>query len=53
MGRLLATVAGRMLNKVDQGTKDPLKILVHSTHDSTLAALCATFDVFDEKYVLA
>lgn len=50
MGRLLANVTVRMLNKVDQGNKDPLKILVHSTHDSTLAALCATFDVFDKKW---
>ncbi|KAL4073664.1 phosphoglycerate mutase-like protein, partial [Scleroderma citrinum] len=50
MGRLLADISARMLSKVVQGNKDPLKILVHSTHDSTLAALCATFDVFDEKW---
>jgi acid phosphatase len=26
------------------------KILVHSTHDTTLAGLCSTLDVFDEKW---
>lgn len=50
MGRLLADMTTKMGVKVEQGNKDPLKILVYSTHDSTLAALCSTFDVFDERY---
>lgn len=50
MGRLLADVSTKMQTKIEQGDKDPLKILVYSTHDSALAALCSTFDVFDEKY---
>ena len=50
MGRLLADMSTRMQAKINQGDKDPLKLLVYSTHDSTLAALCSTFDVFDEKY---
>ncbi|KAG6379653.1 histidine phosphatase superfamily [Boletus reticuloceps] len=50
MGRLLADVSTRMQTKIEQGDKDPLKVLVFTTHDSTLAALCSTFDAFDEKY---
>ncbi|KAF8122675.1 phosphoglycerate mutase-like protein [Boletus edulis] len=50
MGRLLADVSTRMQTKIEQGDKDPLKILVFTTHDSTLAALCSTFDAFDEKW---
>lgn len=50
MGRLLSDVSTKMQTKIVQEDKDPLKILVYSTHDSTLAALCSTFDVFDEKY---
>jgi acid phosphatase len=42
-----------MLNKldrkVDQGDKNPLKILVHATHDTAIAAIHQTLDVFDEK----
>ncbi|KAH7926267.1 phosphoglycerate mutase-like protein [Leucogyrophana mollusca] len=50
MGRLLDDVSQKMQHKVDHPSQDPMKILVHSTHDSTLAALCSTFDVFDEKW---
>ncbi|KAF8550160.1 phosphoglycerate mutase-like protein [Imleria badia] len=50
MGRLLADMTTKMQARVQQGEKNPLKILVYSTHDSTLAALCSTFDVFDEKW---
>ena len=50
MGRLLADMSTKMQTKIEQGDKNPLKILVYCTHDSTLAGLCSTFDVFDEKY---
>ena len=50
MGRLLADMSTKMQTKIKQGDKDPLKILAYSTHDATLAGLCSTFDVFDEKY---
>ncbi|KIJ14520.1 hypothetical protein PAXINDRAFT_12617 [Paxillus involutus ATCC 200175] len=50
MGRLLAEVSTKMQNKIEQAKADPLKILVYGTHDSTLAALCNTFDVFDDKW---
>ena len=32
-----------------EGEKDPLKILVHSTHDTALAGLLSTLDVYDDK----
>lgn len=51
MGRLLADVSEKMQHKARFGSKDPTKLLVHTTHDSTLAALLCTFDVFDEKFV--
>ena len=50
MGRLLGDVSQKMQTKIDRGVDDPLKILVHSTHDTCLAAICATLDVFDDKY---
>jgi len=50
MGPLLADLANKMQRKVDRGTQDPLRLLVHSTHDTALAALCATLDVFDDKW---
>ncbi|KIK94541.1 hypothetical protein PAXRUDRAFT_33465 [Paxillus rubicundulus Ve08.2h10] len=50
MGRLLAEVSTKMQNKIEKAKADPLKILVYSTHDSALAALCNTFDVFDDKW---
>ncbi|KAK7436892.1 hypothetical protein VKT23_018912 [Stygiomarasmius scandens] len=50
MGRLLEDLSRKMQNKVEHGEKDPLKILVHSTHDTALAGLTSTLDVFDEKW---
>lgn len=50
MGRLLDDMTRKMQHKVDNGTQDPLKILVHSTHDTALAALCSTLDVFDDQW---
>jgi len=50
MGRLLDDLARKMQTKVNQGDKDPLKILVHSTHDTGLAGLLSTLDVYDEKW---
>ncbi|KAG6865445.1 hypothetical protein C0991_002521 [Blastosporella zonata] len=50
MGRLLDDLTRKMQYKADNGSRDPLKVLVHSTHDTALAALCATLDVFDEQW---
>ena len=49
MGRLLDDLARKMHRKAEKGPEDPLKILVHSTHDTAIAALCSTLDVFDDK----
>ncbi|KAF5390113.1 hypothetical protein D9757_003824 [Collybiopsis confluens] len=49
MGRLLDDLATKMQQKVAQGDRDPLKIAVHSTHDTALAGLTSTLDVFDDK----
>ncbi|KAG2034004.1 histidine phosphatase superfamily [Suillus americanus] len=50
MGRLLADASEKMQRKIQPHSKDPTKLLVHTTHDSTLAALLCTFDVFDDKW---
>ncbi|KAJ7889718.1 histidine phosphatase superfamily [Mycena leptocephala] len=50
MGPLLQDLSTKMQKKVELGDEDPLKILVHSTHDTALAAMCSTLDVFDEKW---
>ncbi|KAJ3866489.1 histidine phosphatase superfamily [Lentinula novae-zelandiae] len=50
MGRLLDDLSTKMQHKAVHGDKDPLKILVHSTHDTALAGLASTLDVFDDKW---
>ncbi|KIM85708.1 hypothetical protein PILCRDRAFT_816911 [Piloderma croceum F 1598] len=50
VGRLLVDVSQKMQAKIDRDVDDPLKILVHSTHDTSLAAICATLDVFDDNW---
>ncbi|KAF8801095.1 phosphoglycerate mutase-like protein [Phlegmacium glaucopus] len=50
MGRLLEDLSRKMHHKAIYGSQDPLKILVHSTHDTALAGLCSTFDVFDDRW---
>ena len=52
MGRLLSDISQKMGTKATKGNEDPMKILVHSTHDTALAGLCNTLDVYDEKFVL-
>ncbi|KAJ7057838.1 histidine phosphatase superfamily, partial [Mycena amicta] len=50
MGPLLSDLSKKLQRKVERGASDPLKFLVHSTHDTALAAMCNTLDVFDEKW---
>lgn len=52
MGRLLEDMSKKMQKKVDHSAEDPMRLLIHSTHDTTLAGICATLDVFDEKCVI-
>lgn len=51
MGPLLSDLAAKMQTKAEKGDADPTKILIHSTHDTCLAGLANTLDIFDEKYV--
>lgn len=51
MGRLLGELSRKMQHKASYGEKDPLKIAVHACHDTSLAGLCQTLDVFDGRYV--
>ncbi|KAF5336555.1 hypothetical protein D9611_006525 [Ephemerocybe angulata] len=50
MGRLFDDMLSKMQRKVEQSEKDPLRILVHSTHDTAIAAIHQTLDVFDDKW---
>ncbi|TFK22143.1 phosphoglycerate mutase-like protein [Coprinopsis marcescibilis] len=50
MGRLLDDMMRKMQHRIAKPEQDPLKLLVHSTHDSGLAALCQTLDVYDERW---
>ena len=49
VGRMLDGLVRRMAHKQERGTLDALKILVHCTHDTGVAALLSTLDVFDDK----
>lgn len=51
MGRLLSDLAKKMQYKVDKPSADPLRLVVHSTHDTALAGLTSTLDVFDDKSI--
>ncbi|KAF8189862.1 histidine phosphatase superfamily [Mycena galopus ATCC 62051] len=50
MGPLLSDLANKMAKKAQLGAENPLKIMVHSTHDTALAAMLSTLDVFDDKW---
>jgi len=50
MGRLLEELGKKLAHKAENGAEDPLKILVHSTHDTGIAPLLQTLDVFDERW---
>ena len=52
MGPLLSDLTRKMQAKIEKGEADPTKILIHSTHDTCLAGLVSTLEVFDEKSVL-
>ncbi|TCD67802.1 hypothetical protein EIP91_011930 [Steccherinum ochraceum] len=50
MGRLLSDLTRKMSSKAEKEEADKMKILVHSTHDTALAGLCSTLDVFDDRW---
>ena len=55
MGRLLGDIASKMHQKTKENlpsnsiSEETPKILMHSTHDTALAALTSTLDVFDDR----
>ena len=49
MGRLLAEISEKMGRRVAEGDESPQKILIHSTHDSAIAGLLGTLEVFDDR----
>lgn len=51
VGRLFEDMLNKMQHKIEHPEKDPLKILVHSTHDTAIAAIRQTLDVFDDRWV--
>ncbi|TFK87495.1 phosphoglycerate mutase-like protein [Polyporus arcularius HHB13444] len=50
MGPLLSDLSRKMQEKAAKGDADPTKILIHSTHDTCLAGLSSTLDIFDERW---
>ncbi|KAI1798013.1 phosphoglycerate mutase-like protein [Ganoderma leucocontextum] len=50
MGPLLRDLTQKMRAKAEKGEADPTKILIHSTHDTCLAGLSSTLEIFDEKW---
>ncbi|KAG2003286.1 hypothetical protein CC2G_003902 [Coprinopsis cinerea AmutBmut pab1-1] len=56
MGRLFDDMLTKMQNRISNKDTTPntnpegLKFLVHSTHDTAIAAICSTLDVFDDKW---
>ena len=53
MGPLLDDLQRKMQQKVEQQDRDPLKLLVYSTHDTAVAGITNALDVFDHRFVLA
>jgi len=50
MGRLLHDLQKKLARKAALGSKDPSKILIHSTHDTALAGISSALDVFDNRW---
>ncbi|KAF9517796.1 hypothetical protein BS47DRAFT_1371232 [Hydnum rufescens UP504] len=50
VGRLLEELSSRMASKASKGNADPLKIAINACHDTSLAGLSQTLDVFDGRW---
>ncbi|KAF8327226.1 phosphoglycerate mutase-like protein [Cantharellus anzutake] len=48
-GRLLSELVVRLRNKAFNGDHDPLKLTLHGCHDTSLAGMAQTLDVFDGR----
>jgi len=49
MGRLLVDILERMNQTVTKDDENPPRILIHSTHDTAIAGLLGTLEVFDDR----
>lgn len=49
MGRLLAETSAKMNQTVARDDKNPPKILIYCTHDSVIAGILGTLEVFDDQ----
>jgi len=49
MGRLLAEILGKMDRRASEDDENPHKLLIHSTHDSTIVGMLGTLEVFDDR----
>jgi len=49
MGRLLAEISGKMDRRTSEDDENPHKLLIHSTHDSAIAGMLGTLEVFDDR----
>lgn len=52
LGRLLAEISGKMNQRAMGVSQNLPKILIHSTHDTAIAGLLGTLEVFDDRCVL-
>jgi acid phosphatase len=50
MGPLLHDLQQKLAKKAALGSKDPSRILIHSTHDTSLAGINSALDVFDNRW---
>ena len=50
MGPLLHDLQQKLAKKAALGSKDPSRILIHSTHDTALAGISSALDVFDNRW---
>ncbi|KAG8885363.1 hypothetical protein FRB97_001438 [Tulasnella sp. 331] len=50
MGRLLDDLQSKMHRKAVMSIRDPLKIAVNACHDTSLAGIMSTLDVFDNRW---
>ena len=49
MGRLLAEVSGKMNQRATAPDQETPKIFIHTTHDTAIAGLLGTLEVFDNR----
>lgn len=53
LGPLLAEISGKMNQRAMKISQNLPNILIHSTHDTAIAGLLGTLEVFDGRCVLA